>query len=211
MPVPPGSTRFRGVYDAAARPNECVQEYPWPTTDRLAIPARPFPPPSPQSRAPRTWTPPSRRSSTAADEALAPSMGAVVLADPDRAGLQLAAAHGLDDAGRIALAAEMTDPTHPFSEATAGRSATFDRQATLASGDAFIGAYLPCSSRVEASRSRSVRSASGGRLRTSWPMRTGRCSRRSPGWRPSPSIERGWRPPPRSAPSGSSGWPITTR
>jgi diguanylate cyclase (GGDEF)-like protein len=78
----------------------------------------------------------------AADEALAPSMGAVVISDPDRAGLQLAAAHGMDDAGRMALAAEMTDPTHPFSEATTSRAATFDRQASSASGD-FVGAYLP--------------------------------------------------------------------
>lgn len=79
----------------------------------------------------------------AADEALAPSMGAVVIADPDRAGLQLAAAHGMDDAGRIALAAEMTDPTHPFSVATNSRASTFDRQAASTSGDAFVGAYLP--------------------------------------------------------------------
>jgi diguanylate cyclase (GGDEF)-like protein len=79
----------------------------------------------------------------AADEALAPSMGAVVIADPDRAGLQLAAAHGMDDAGRMALAAEMTDPTHPFSETTTSRTATFDRQAASSSGDEFVGAYLP--------------------------------------------------------------------
>lgn len=79
----------------------------------------------------------------AADEALAPSMGAVVIADPDRAGLQLAAAHGMDDAGRITLAAEMTDPSHPFSEATTSRTATFDRLGASASGGEFIGAYLP--------------------------------------------------------------------
>ena len=78
----------------------------------------------------------------AADAALAPSMGAVIIADPDRPGLQLAAAHGMDDAGRMALAAEMTDPTHPFSETTTSRTATFDRQASSASGD-FVGAYLP--------------------------------------------------------------------
>ena len=79
----------------------------------------------------------------AADKALSPSMGAVVIADPDRAGLQLAAAHGIDEAGQIALVAEMTDPTHPFSVATDSRATTFDRQATSTSGDAFVGAYLP--------------------------------------------------------------------
>jgi diguanylate cyclase (GGDEF)-like protein len=79
----------------------------------------------------------------AADASIAPAMGAVVLADPDRAGLQLAAAHGLDDAGRITLAAEMTDPTHPFGQATTSRTATFDRQAESPTGDDFVGAYLP--------------------------------------------------------------------
>ena len=79
----------------------------------------------------------------AADEALAPLMGAVALADPDRAGLQLAAAHGMDDAGRLTLATAMADPTHPFSEATTTRSATFDREATLEAGGEFVGAYLP--------------------------------------------------------------------
>jgi diguanylate cyclase (GGDEF)-like protein len=78
----------------------------------------------------------------AADEALSPSMGAVVIADPDRAGLHLAAAHGIDDAGQVALVAEMADPTHPFSAATNSRASTFDRQAASPSG-AFIGAYLP--------------------------------------------------------------------
>jgi diguanylate cyclase (GGDEF)-like protein len=79
----------------------------------------------------------------AADATLAPSMGAVVISDPDRAGLQLAAAHGIDDAGRLSLAAEMTDPTHPFSVATVSRSSDFDRPGTSGTGSGFVGAYLP--------------------------------------------------------------------
>jgi len=43
----------------------------------------------------------------AAGLALHPAMAAIFISDPDRAGLQLVASHGLDDAGREQLSREM--------------------------------------------------------------------------------------------------------
>ena len=76
-------------------------------------------------------------------QALGPTMGAVLVQDPDRPGLQPAASHGFD-AGAIAqLADDVTDPAHPFAAAALGRIATFDREATMSDGTPFVGAYLP--------------------------------------------------------------------
>ena len=78
----------------------------------------------------------------AAGLALHPAMAAIFISDPDRAGLQLVASHGLDDAGREQLAAEVGDPGHPFTSAALSRTTTFDREAVQPSGGTFVGAYL---------------------------------------------------------------------
>ncbi len=78
-----------------------------------------------------------------ADLALQPAMAAIFISDPDRAALQLAASHGMDDEARERLAIEVEDPSHPFTAAAMGRIATFDREAALPSGGSFVGAYLP--------------------------------------------------------------------
>jgi hypothetical protein len=47
---------------------------------------------------------------------------------------------------QLALSVEeepVTDPAHPFAEAALGRAATFDREAAMADGSTFVGAYLP--------------------------------------------------------------------
>lgn len=79
----------------------------------------------------------------AAVAGLGPAMGAIFLSDPDRPGLQLVASHGMDAAGAARLTAEVADPGHPLTEAATGRVVTFDREATLGDGSAFMGAYLP--------------------------------------------------------------------
>ena len=78
-----------------------------------------------------------------AGSALAPSMSAIFISDPDRAGLQLVASRGMDEAGQAGLAAEVGDPGHPFTEAALGRVTTFEREAVLPAGGSFVGAYLP--------------------------------------------------------------------
>jgi diguanylate cyclase (GGDEF)-like protein len=75
--------------------------------------------------------------------ALRPTMGAIFMSDPDRPGLQLVASHGLDGAAEARLATEVLDPGDPFTAAAQGRVVTFDREATMADGTAFVGAYLP--------------------------------------------------------------------
>jgi len=50
---------------------------------------------------------------------------------------------GFDDPAREQLATDAADPAHPFAEAAVGRTATFDREGTMADGSTFIGAYLP--------------------------------------------------------------------
>ena len=72
-----------------------------------------------------------------------PTMGAIFISDPDRPGLQPVAVHGMDDAAIASLAAEVADPANPFSVAATSRAPTFDREATLADGSTFVGAYLP--------------------------------------------------------------------
>jgi diguanylate cyclase (GGDEF)-like protein len=79
----------------------------------------------------------------AATASLQPAMAAILVEDPDRPGLQVVASRGFDDTAREQLAADVTDPAHPFTEAAAGRTATFDREATAADGTSVVGAYLP--------------------------------------------------------------------
>jgi len=79
----------------------------------------------------------------AAAAILQPAMAAILVEDPDRPGLQVVASHGFDGAAREQLAADVADPAHPFVEAAAGRTATFDREASAADGTVFVGAYLP--------------------------------------------------------------------
>ena len=74
---------------------------------------------------------------------LGAAIGAIFLQDPDQPGLQMVAAHGLDEAGTEALTAEAQDPANPFATAAATRLATFDREAPADDGTAFVGAYLP--------------------------------------------------------------------
>jgi diguanylate cyclase (GGDEF)-like protein len=78
-----------------------------------------------------------------AERALAPSMGAILIADPDRADLVLASSVGMDAEGDARLTSAVADPAHPFTEAVRERVATFDRGATTPDGAAFVGAYLP--------------------------------------------------------------------
>lgn len=80
---------------------------------------------------------------TAAAGALEARMGAILVQDPDRPGLQPVVTHGFDEAAVARLAEDVADPSHPFAEAALGRSTTFDREATMADGTPFVGAYLP--------------------------------------------------------------------
>lgn len=79
----------------------------------------------------------------AATSSLHPAMAAILVQDPDRPGLQVAAASGFDEAARAQLAIDAGDPAHPFAEAATTRRPVFDREATMADGSAFVGAYLP--------------------------------------------------------------------
>ena len=79
----------------------------------------------------------------AADEALAPAVGAVLISDPDRPGLQLAAVHGMDEEAIARLAVDVADPANPFTVAANGRASTFDREGSMADGSTYVGAYLP--------------------------------------------------------------------
>lgn len=75
--------------------------------------------------------------------AVGPAMGAVLITDQDRAGMVLAASLGMDDGADARLASESSDPANPFTTAARERVATFDREATTATGETFTGAYLP--------------------------------------------------------------------
>lgn len=79
----------------------------------------------------------------AAGAALEPAMGAIMIQDPDRPGLVIAASMGIDDDANARLTAEAADPTHPFAQAADERTSTFDRKAATPSGGSFVGAYLP--------------------------------------------------------------------
>src|SRR4029079_18083122 len=78
----------------------------------------------------------------AATSRLQPAMAAILVQDPDRPALQVVATLGFDDAAREQLATDAADPAHPFAEAAVGRTATLDREGTMADGSTFIGASL---------------------------------------------------------------------
>jgi diguanylate cyclase (GGDEF)-like protein len=75
--------------------------------------------------------------------ALAPRMGAIMISDPDRPGLQVVAVHGMDEAATARLATDVGDPANPFAVAATSRIAAFDRESTAADGSTVTGAYLP--------------------------------------------------------------------
>jgi diguanylate cyclase (GGDEF)-like protein len=79
----------------------------------------------------------------AAEATLHPAMGAIFVSDPDRPGLQLVAAIGMDQAATAQLALDVADPADPFTTAAVSRVTTFDREASMPDGSTFIGAYLP--------------------------------------------------------------------
>jgi diguanylate cyclase (GGDEF)-like protein len=79
----------------------------------------------------------------AAGDALGAASGAVVLADPDRAGLQLAATIGLDATAVSTLTDEVRDGAHPFATTAETRLATFDREAMAPDGSTWTSAYVP--------------------------------------------------------------------
>ena len=70
-------------------------------------------------------------------------MGAILVQDPDRPGLQVAATRGFDDDARARLALDAAHAGDPFAQAAATRIPTFDREGTMADGTAYVGAYLP--------------------------------------------------------------------
>jgi diguanylate cyclase (GGDEF)-like protein len=80
---------------------------------------------------------------SAAATALGAAMGAILVQDPDHPGLQPVATRGFDEVAMKRLAEDVIDASHPFTEAALGRSATFDREATMPGGTPFVGAYLP--------------------------------------------------------------------
>jgi diguanylate cyclase (GGDEF)-like protein len=109
------------------------------------------------SRDPRTHLPAAIEAATADDldaalsrilatgvEALGSTSAVVFLADPDRPGLQLTAAAGLDDAAAASLADAAQDPAHPFSAVITSSTAAFDQPATSTTGASVIAAYAPC-------------------------------------------------------------------
>ena len=85
-------------------------------------------------------------------EAGADSLGAVsaaiLLADPDRPGLQLAASTGLDTNAATVLAEAAQDPAHPFATVAATRVASFDREALSADGVTWVTSYVPLVSSI---------------------------------------------------------------
>ena len=114
-------------------------------------------------RSAATSMPRSARCLASPARRLGASMGAVFVADPDRAGLQLVvAASAWTSAAEAQLATAASDPSHPFAAAARGRVATFDREATTPDGER-VRRRLPAAARVRAaaSRCRSARSGFG--------------------------------------------------
>lgn len=72
---------------------------------------------------------------------LDPLMAAILVQDPDRAGLTVGAALGMPDPA--ALERDVQDPSHPFAQAVTSRTAVFGRAALTPAGTEFVGAYLP--------------------------------------------------------------------
>jgi diguanylate cyclase (GGDEF)-like protein len=79
----------------------------------------------------------------AGSQSLGAISAAVLLADPDRPGLQLAAADGLDADAAAALAEDAQDPGHPFAAVATTRAASFDREAMSADGATWVTSYVP--------------------------------------------------------------------
>lgn len=75
--------------------------------------------------------------------ALGPATAAIFLADPDRAGLQLAASVGLDEEAALALADAAHHESHPFASVAASRTASYDRASDDAAGASAVGVYVP--------------------------------------------------------------------
>jgi diguanylate cyclase (GGDEF)-like protein len=71
------------------------------------------------------------------------SSAAILLADPDRPGLQLAASTGLDPAAAAALAEAAQDPGHPFAIVAATRIASFEREMLAPNGTPWVTSYVP--------------------------------------------------------------------
>jgi diguanylate cyclase (GGDEF)-like protein len=84
----------------------------------------------------------------AGSAALGAASAAVLLADPDRPGLQLAAATGLDAAAATALSEDAQDPGHPFATVAGTRVASFDRDALATDGSSWVTSYVPLTSTV---------------------------------------------------------------
>jgi diguanylate cyclase (GGDEF)-like protein len=78
-----------------------------------------------------------------ATSSLGAAMGAILVQDPDRAGLQVVAARGFDEAAKAQLAVDAAGPADPFAQAVATRIPTFDRDGSMTDGTAYVGAYLP--------------------------------------------------------------------
>lgn len=108
------------------------------------------------SRDPRTHLPAAIEAATADDldtaltailasgvAALGPTAAAIFLADPDRAGLQLAATIGLDDDMAAALAETAQNETNAYATVAAGRAPAYDVGSTGPDGAAVIGSYVP--------------------------------------------------------------------
>jgi diguanylate cyclase (GGDEF)-like protein len=75
--------------------------------------------------------------------ALGPATAAIFLADPDRAGLQLAASVGLDEDAAAGLAGAAQEETHPFSSVAGSRTAAYDLESADAEGKPAVGVYVP--------------------------------------------------------------------
>lgn len=108
------------------------------------------------SRDPRTQLPAAIEAATADDldtaltgilasgvAALGPATAAIFLADPDRAGSQLAASVGLVEDAAAALADAAQHESHPFASVAASRTAAFDVALDDAAGASAVGAYVP--------------------------------------------------------------------
>jgi diguanylate cyclase (GGDEF)-like protein len=75
--------------------------------------------------------------------ALGSATAAILLADPDRAGLQLAASVGLDESAAALLAAAVQVETHPFASVAASRTAAYDLESADVGAMSAVGAYVP--------------------------------------------------------------------
>ena len=108
------------------------------------------------SRDPRTQLPAAIEAATADDldtaltgilatgvAALGPATAVIFLADPDRAGLQLAASVGLDEDAAAALAEAAQQETDPFASVVASRTPGYDMESTDRDGQTAVGVYVP--------------------------------------------------------------------